>query len=894
MEIGRAAPGGAGGGVAPARPGARWERGAGPRRPLVSRICVPGMSRRRFPARGYCRNHIRGPFVTMAAPLRDPPTETMSERRAAFVRVAFPAPAPASAKPASTLPGVALVTLDRPEALNALSFDLLDQLAAALEALDADASCRAIVITGSGTRAFAAGADIRELAPQTYASLRDGRRFEVWDRLAAVGLPMIAAVRGFALGGGCELAMACDMIVAAEDATFGQPEIRLGVMPGAGGTQRLTRAIGKARAMEMILTGESIDARAAELLGLVSRVVPAEATLDAALGLAARIASLPPLAIRAAKAAILAAYEPGLKAGLTGEREAFFRLFDTEDQTEGMAAFIEKRRRPGRVADHQGPRRTRGMEKDLGGSDVGRDIERDLGDAPPATLRDTRPTTSRRSTPAPRSAVMCRPRNPRVRSPNRPSTIGTAPRRSSSRRFGRSAPRAWSSSRSIATRWPAMRRRATRSPSSTRVLPDYPVVYTMDAGGFDIVVNGDHLLSWGIEASAIQDAAMRKPGSLVRRRRLDRRDVRRAAPAQLPDRRRLGCRPNPPAGGHPASGRRAGVDRASPCRDTGAPPADRRFAAARRRRLRRPVRRLHRRAFRAERTSRSTDACSSWSTAVSSSSSGQTPRPDGGDRTSPSFTTIRLEVADAIATITLDRPDALNALTVTMKQELLAAFRTVARDRAVRAVILTGAGGRSVPARTSRSGSSRTPRRSPSRSASATTRSSGRCARWTSRSSGRSTASRRAPAPPSRSPATSGWPPRARASCPGVRADRPGTRQRRDLVPAAAGRTGQGGRARPARRDAVGGGCRAVRPGRAGGARRCARGRGPPAGRRLAELAPRALALTKRALERSWSVDLDAALEDEAYRQGIAGATQDHAEGLAAFVEKRPPRFTGE
>lgn len=279
----------------------------------------------------------------MAAPPRDPTNESLSERRTTFVRVDFPALAPASAAPVATLPGVALVTLDRPEALNALSFDLLDELAAALEALDADRSCRAVVITGSGSRAFAAGADIRELAPQTYASLHDGGRFEVWDRLAAVGLPMIAAVRGVALGGGCELAMTCDMIVAAEDATFGQPEIRLGVMPGAGGTQRLTRAIGKARAMEMILTGESIGARAAETLGLVTRVVPAEATVDAALELAARVAALPPLAVRAAKAAILAADEQGLKAGLAGEREAFFRLFDTQDQADGMAAFTEKR-----------------------------------------------------------------------------------------------------------------------------------------------------------------------------------------------------------------------------------------------------------------------------------------------------------------------------------------------------------------------------------------------------------------------------------------------------------------------------------------------------------------------------------------------------------------------
>jgi enoyl-CoA hydratase len=279
----------------------------------------------------------------MAAPPSDSPTGDRPARRQGFVRMAFPSTAPASAAPATTLPGVALVTLDRPEALNALSFDLLDELADTIEALDADPACRVIVITGAGSRAFAAGADIRELAPQTYASLHDGRRFEAWDRLAAVGLPMIAAVRGVALGGGCELAMLCDMIVAAEDATFGQPEIRIGVMPGAGGTQRLTRAIGKARAMEMVLTGASIDAQAAASYGLVTRVVPAGATVDAALELAARIAALPPLAVRAAKAAILAAHENGLRAGLEGEREAFFRLFDTQDQAEGMAAFTQKR-----------------------------------------------------------------------------------------------------------------------------------------------------------------------------------------------------------------------------------------------------------------------------------------------------------------------------------------------------------------------------------------------------------------------------------------------------------------------------------------------------------------------------------------------------------------------
>jgi enoyl-CoA hydratase len=238
---------------------------------------------------------------------------------------------------------VALVTLQRPEALNALSFALLDQLAIALETLDGDPACRAIVITGSGDRAFAAGADIRELESQTSATLTESGAFGAWDRIGAIGLPLIAAVRGFALGGGCELAMACDMILAAEDASFGQPEIRLGVMPGAGGTQRLTRAIGKARAMEMILTGKTMTAQEADAHGLITRIVPAPATVDAALELAARIAAMPSLAVRAAKAAILDAEERNLTDGLARERAAFFGLFDTDDQAEGMAAFTQKR-----------------------------------------------------------------------------------------------------------------------------------------------------------------------------------------------------------------------------------------------------------------------------------------------------------------------------------------------------------------------------------------------------------------------------------------------------------------------------------------------------------------------------------------------------------------------
>jgi enoyl-CoA hydratase len=256
-----------------------------------------------------------------------------------IVRVDLPAHAPDG-----PIDGVALVTIDRPEALNALSFAVLEELATALEALDADAGCRCIVLTGAGERAFAAGADIRELAEQTPVSLARDGEFDRWDRMDRIGTPLVAAVRGVALGGGCELAMACDMIVAGESAQFGQPEIELGVMPGAGGTQRLTRAIGKARAMELILTGRSMGAREAEALGLVTSVVPDEETVPAALALAARVASMPPLAVRMAKAAIRAADELPLRAGLERERHDFFLLFATHDQAEGMAAFVEKRR----------------------------------------------------------------------------------------------------------------------------------------------------------------------------------------------------------------------------------------------------------------------------------------------------------------------------------------------------------------------------------------------------------------------------------------------------------------------------------------------------------------------------------------------------------------------
>jgi enoyl-CoA hydratase len=253
-----------------------------------------------------------------------------------LVHVAFPVGAP-------PIDGVALVTLDRQEALNALSFPMLAQLDAALAALDADPACRAIVISGAGTRAFAAGADVRELIGETPASLHAADPFAAVDRVATLRTPTIAAVRGYALGGGCELAMACDLLIAGDDAKLGQPEILIGVMPGAGGTQRLARAIGRARAMELVLTGRRIDAAEADRLGLVTAVVPAEETLDRALELAARIAALPPLAIQAAKAAVNATQDLPLAHGLRAERDRFEALFATEDQREGMTAFLEKR-----------------------------------------------------------------------------------------------------------------------------------------------------------------------------------------------------------------------------------------------------------------------------------------------------------------------------------------------------------------------------------------------------------------------------------------------------------------------------------------------------------------------------------------------------------------------
>ena len=240
--------------------------------------------------------------------------------------------------------GVALVTIDRPEVLNALDSETMRQLTEVLDRLDVDPDCHCIVITGAGERAFAAGADIGELVDATPESLAAAAPFERWDRVGRLRTPTIAAVRGYALGGGCELALACDMIVAADDAVFGQPEIRLGIIPAAGGSQRLTRAVGKARAMELVLTGRLLPAAEADRLGLVTRVVPAAETMSVALALAAEIAGMPPLAVMAAADVIASAEELPLHEGLVTERRAFEALFATEDQREGMRAFLEKRR----------------------------------------------------------------------------------------------------------------------------------------------------------------------------------------------------------------------------------------------------------------------------------------------------------------------------------------------------------------------------------------------------------------------------------------------------------------------------------------------------------------------------------------------------------------------
>ncbi len=236
----------------------------------------------------------------------------------------------------------ALVRLNRPKQLNALNGMVMDQLCAALEDLDRDDGVRAIVVTGN-ERAFAAGADIGEMATATPIEMLRTNRIGQWDRIRRITKPVIAAVNGWALGGGCELAMTLDLIVAGEGAKFGQPEIGIGVIPGAGGTQRLARAVGKSKAMEMVLTGEPITARQALDAGLVARVTQDEVVVDDALAMAATMASKSPIALRLAKEAVNAAYEMSLTDALAHERRLFYLLFASEDQKEGMAAFLEKR-----------------------------------------------------------------------------------------------------------------------------------------------------------------------------------------------------------------------------------------------------------------------------------------------------------------------------------------------------------------------------------------------------------------------------------------------------------------------------------------------------------------------------------------------------------------------
>ena len=236
-----------------------------------------------------------------------------------------------------------LIQINRLQQLNALNAIVMEELAVALEEFDRDEQVGCIVITGS-QRAFAAGADIKEMVDATAVEMVQRDSIGRWDRIRKIKKPVIAAVSGFCLGGGCELAMACDLIVASESAQFGQPEINLGGIPGAGGTQRLTRALGKSKAMEMILTGRYLTARAAEQFGLVTCVVPVEVYLDEALKLANEIAARPPVAVRFAKEAINKAYETSLSEGLEFERRLFYFLFATDDQKEGMRAFVEKRK----------------------------------------------------------------------------------------------------------------------------------------------------------------------------------------------------------------------------------------------------------------------------------------------------------------------------------------------------------------------------------------------------------------------------------------------------------------------------------------------------------------------------------------------------------------------
>jgi enoyl-CoA hydratase len=243
---------------------------------------------------------------------------------------------------AETRGNVGLITLNRPKALNALNDQLIDELARALDALEADAEVGAIVLTGSD-KAFAAGADIKEMAGKSFMDAYGGNFIEKWQRLSRCRKPTIAAVNGYALGGGCEVAMMCDIILAGEGAKFGQPEITIGTIPGSGGTQRLTRVIGKAKAMDMVLTGRQMGAEEAERSGLVSRIFPAAELVDEAIKVGERIAHMSGPVVMMAKEAVDRAYETTLAEGILFERRLFHATFATEDQKEGMAAFVEKR-----------------------------------------------------------------------------------------------------------------------------------------------------------------------------------------------------------------------------------------------------------------------------------------------------------------------------------------------------------------------------------------------------------------------------------------------------------------------------------------------------------------------------------------------------------------------
>lgn len=238
---------------------------------------------------------------------------------------------------------VGIVQLNRPQAMNAFNIAMLSELFDALEALDKNKNIGALIVTGN-EKAFAAGADIKEMAEASYVQMVTEERVEIWDRIRGIKKPVIAAVSGWALGGGCEFVLSCDMVIATESAKFGQPEITIGVIPGAGGTQRLARLVGKHLAMEMVINNRTLTANEALQFGLANRVVPVEGYLDAAVAFAEEIASRAPLAVRMAKDAVNAAFETTLTEGLKAEKRNFYLLFSTEDQTEGMQAFIEKRK----------------------------------------------------------------------------------------------------------------------------------------------------------------------------------------------------------------------------------------------------------------------------------------------------------------------------------------------------------------------------------------------------------------------------------------------------------------------------------------------------------------------------------------------------------------------